>query len=51
MNLSEAESSIRDAEYAAEAANLTRAQILVQSGTTVLQIANSNPQNVLALLR
>jgi flagellin len=30
---------------------LTRAQILVQSGTTVLQIANSNPQNVLALLQ
>ncbi len=51
VNLSEAESSIRDADFAAETANLTRAQILVQSGTTVLQIANSNPQNVLALLR
>jgi flagellin-like hook-associated protein FlgL len=50
-NLTEAESSIRDADFAAESALLTRAQILVQSGTSVLGIANSNPQNVLALLR
>jgi flagellin len=51
VNLSDAESSIRDADFAAESAELTRAQILVQSGTIVLQIANSNPQNVLALLQ
>lgn len=51
VNLSDAESSIRDADFAQETAALTRAQILVQSGTTVLQISNSNPQNVLALLR
>jgi flagellin len=51
INLTDAESQIRDADFAAESAALTRAQILVQSGTTVLQIANSNPQNVLALLR
>ena len=51
VNLTDAESTIRDADFAAETANLTRAQILVQSGTTVLSIANSNPQNVLALLR
>ena len=50
-NLTAAESSIRDADFAAETAALTRAQILVQSGTSVLGIANSNPQNVLALLR
>lgn len=50
-NLTEAESSIRDADFAAESAALTRAQILVQSGTSVLGIANQNPQNVLALLR
>ena len=50
-NLSAAESTIRDADFAAESAALTRAQILVQSGTSVLSIANSNPQNVLALLR
>jgi len=50
-NLSAAESSIRDADFASESAALTRAQILVQSGTSVLAIGNSNPQNVLALLR
>ncbi len=49
--LTSAESSIRDADFAAESARLTRAQILVQAGTSVLQIANQNPQNVLALLR
>jgi flagellin len=51
VNLTDAQSSIRDADFAAESANLTRAQILVQSGTAVLQIANQNPQNVLALLK
>lgn len=50
-NLSEAESSIRDADFAQESAKLTRAQILVQSGTTVLSIANSRPQQVLQLLQ
>ena len=50
INLTDAESTIRDADFAAESAELTRSQILVQSGTAVLQIANSNPQNVLALL-
>jgi len=50
-NLTAAESSIRDADFAVESAALTRAQILVQSGTNVLSIANQNPQNVLALLR
>ncbi len=50
-NLTEAESSIRDADFAAESANLTRAQVLTQSGTSVLGIANQNPQNVLSLLR
>jgi len=50
-NLTAAESNIRDADFAAESAKLTRAQILVQSGTSVLSIANQNPQAVLALLR
>ena len=50
-NLQEAESSICDADFAQESARLTRAQILVQSGTNVLALANQNPQNVLALLR
>ncbi|NQT38325.1 MAG: flagellin [Planctomycetes bacterium] len=49
--LTAAESSIRDADFAAESANLTRAQILVQSGLSVLSIANQNPRNVLALLQ
>ena len=49
--LTEAESSIRDADFAEESANLTRAQILVQSGVSVLSMANQNPQNVLSLLR
>ncbi|MCC9658400.1 flagellin N-terminal helical domain-containing protein [Rhodopirellula halodulae] len=49
-NLQEAESSIRDADFAQESANLTRAQILVQSGTNVLSLANQNPRNVLSLL-
>lgn len=50
-NLTDAESSIRDADFAKESANLSRSQILVQSGTSVLGIANQNPQNVLSLLR
>jgi len=50
-NLTAAESAIRDADFAAESASLTRAQILVQSGVSVLSIANQNPQAVLALLR
>ena len=50
VNLTDAESAVRDADFAAESAALTRSQILVQSGTSVLAIANQNPQNVLALL-
>lgn len=50
-NLQEAESTIRDADFAKESAALTRAQILVQSGTNVLALANQNPQSVLSLLR
>ena len=49
-NITAAESAIRDADFAAETSALTRAQILVNSATTVLQIANAQPQNALALL-
>lgn len=49
-NTSAAESAIRDTDFAAETAALTRSQILVQSSTQILAIANSQPQNVLALL-
>ena len=44
-------STIRDADFAAEAANLAKNQILVQSGTSMLAQANGLSQNVLALIR
>ena len=44
-------STIRDADFAAEAADLAKNQILVQSGTSMLAQANSLSQNVLALIR
>ncbi len=50
-NLSASRSRIRDADFAAESANLTRAQILQQAGTAMLSQANQLPQNVLSLLR
>jgi flagellin len=45
-----AESAIRDADVAEEVSSLTRAQILVQSGSIVLGLANQIPQQSLALL-
>ena len=50
-NLTAAESSIRDTDFASESSALTRAQILVSSGISVLSIANQQPQNVLQLLQ
>jgi len=50
-NMSAARSRIQDADFAAETANLTRAQILQQAGTAMLAQANSAPQNVLSLLK
>lgn len=50
-NLSAARSRIRDADFAAETASLTRAQILQQAGTAMLAQANQIPQNVLSLLK
>ncbi len=49
-NTSAAESSVRDTDFAAETAELTRSQILVNAATNVLAIANNQPQNVLGLL-
>ncbi|KJZ05924.1 hypothetical protein TW86_20235 [Halomonas sp. S2151] len=49
-NLSAARSRIEDADYAVEVANMTRAQILQQAGTSVLAQANQVPQSVLSLL-
>lgn len=50
-NLSASRSRIRDADFAAETAEMTRSQILQQAGTAMLAQANSLPQNVLTLLR
>ncbi|MGC4055433.1 MAG: flagellin [Paludibaculum sp.] len=50
-NISAAESRIRDADIAAEASNLTKAQVLQQSSMAALAQANSAPQSVLSLLR
>lgn len=50
-NTTAAESSIRDADLATEAANLTKAQILLQAGVAALAQANSAPQNILSLLK
>ena len=49
-NVTSSESTIRDADFAAETAALTRAQILTQAGTSVLATANATPQSVLTLL-
>ena len=50
-NLNAARSRIRDADFAAETAALTRGQILQQAGTAILAQANALPNNVLSLLR
>ena len=50
-NLQASRSRILDADFAAETAALTRAQILQQAGTSVLAQANQLPNNVLALLQ
>jgi len=49
-NTTAAESAIRDADFAAETAGLTRSQILVNASTNVLGLANQAPQSVLQLL-
>ncbi len=50
-NVSAARSRIKDADFAAETAALTRAQILQQAGVAMLAQANAQPQNVLSLLQ
>ena len=49
-NTTAAESVVRDTDFASESASLTRSQILSQSSTQILTIANSQPQNALSLL-
>ena len=50
-NLSASRSRIQDADFAAETAALTKAQILQQAGVAVLAQANAAPQTVLGLLQ
>ena len=50
-SFSAAESAIRDANVATEAANLTKAQILEQSSVAALAQANAAPQALLKLLQ
>jgi flagellin len=50
-SFSAAESRIRDADIAAEASNLTKAQVLQQASLAAMAQANATPQAVLALLR
>ena len=50
-NVTAARSRIRDTDFAAETAELTRNQILQQAGIAMLSQANAAPQSVLALLQ
>jgi len=50
-NLTASQSIIRDADFAEETSKLTRAQILSQTSTSVLQLANQQAQSVLSLLQ
>ena len=50
-NQSAARSRIVDADFAAETANLSRAQVLQQAGNAMIAQANQLPQQVLSLLR
>ena len=50
-NTVNAESVIRDTDFAEEIANFTKGQVLVQAGAAMLQNANQIPQLVLSLLR
>ena len=49
-NLQASQSTIQDANFAAETANLSKAQVLEQAGISVLAQANAQPQVVLHLL-
>jgi len=50
LNLSAANSRIRDVDVADETASLSRQQVLTQAGTSVLSQANSSPQAALRLI-
>lgn len=50
-NITSARSGIVDTDFAAETANLQKAQVLVQAGVSVLSIANQSPSVISQLLR
>jgi flagellin len=50
QNLTQSRSTIQDADFAQETANLTQAQVLEQAGISVLAQANQQPQLILKLL-
>jgi flagellin len=50
QNLTQSRSTIQDANFAAETANLTKSQVLEQAGISVLAQANQQPQLILKLL-
>ena len=50
QNLTQSRSTIQDADFAAETANLTKSQVLEQAGISVLAQANQQPQLILKLL-
>lgn len=51
LNLTDTRSGIQDADFAAESAELSRSQVLLQAGVAMLAQANQSSQNVLSLLR
>ena len=51
QNLTQSRSTIQDANFAAETANLTQSQVLEQAGISVLAQANQQPQLILKLLQ
>ena len=51
QNLTQSRSTMQDANFAQETANLTQAQVLEQAGISVLAQANQQPQLILKLLQ
>ncbi|HIA67953.1 TPA: flagellin FliC, partial [Candidatus Poribacteria bacterium] len=51
QNVEASRSSIQDADFAADAAELVKHQILAQSAMAMLAQAGALPQNILSLLR
>ena len=51
QNIEASRSSIQDTDFAADAADLAKSQILAQSATAMLAQASAISQNILGLLR